>query len=187
MFILLEHQHIRIGKNLHIDNPGLLFFVSRSVSNPNLSIEEIFKSRLDESMNKTSSSLLRGEAFNLHLRGWSYDSSKTIFLELSSINRFLFKACLQDRRGVKYNVSFDLSASCIENFVLHSSNISRTMKLGRIDSVPSNGTSSINNDDDDESSKISFHVSTKYTYTLTFSSTITTNRGKYFVFRFFCL
>jgi hypothetical protein len=47
-----------------------------SISNPNISIEEIFKSRLDESMNKTSSSLLRGEAFNLHLRGWSYDSSK---------------------------------------------------------------------------------------------------------------
>jgi hypothetical protein len=95
----------------------------------------------------------------------------------------LFKACLQDRRGVKYNVSFDLSASCIENFLLHSSNISRTMKLGRIDSVPSNGMSSSIDDDDDESSTISFHVSTKYTYTLTFSSTITASRGKDFVFR----
>jgi hypothetical protein len=46
------------------------------MQNQNLSIEEIFKPRLDESMNKTSSSLLRGEAFNLHLRGWCYDSSK---------------------------------------------------------------------------------------------------------------
>jgi hypothetical protein len=46
------------------------------IPNQNISIEEIFKSRLDESMNKTSSSLLRGEAFNLHLSGWSYDPSK---------------------------------------------------------------------------------------------------------------
>lgn len=92
---------------------------------------------------------------------------------------FSFKACLQDRRGVKYNVSFDLSASCVENFLLHSSNISRTMKLGRIDSVSPNGiSSSIHDDDDDESSTISFHVSTKYSYTLTFSSTITAGRGK---------
>jgi hypothetical protein len=135
-------------------------------------------------MNKTSSSLLRGEAFNLHLRGWCYDSSKVFWLVLMSWFFILFKACLQDRRGVKYNVSFDLSASCIENFLLHSSNISRTMKLGRIDSVPSNGVSSIH-DDDDESSTISFHVSTKYTYTLTFSSTITTSRGKNLVFIIF--
>jgi len=47
-----------------------------SISNPNISIEEIFKSRLNETMNKPPSSLLRGEAFNLHLRGWSYDPSK---------------------------------------------------------------------------------------------------------------
>jgi hypothetical protein len=50
------------------------------------------------------------------------------------------------------------------------------MKLGRIDSVSPNGLSSMN-DDDDESSTISFHVSTKYTYTLTFSTTITASRG----------
>jgi len=81
---------------------------------------------------------------------------------------------------VKYNVSFDLSASCVENTSFHSSNISRTMKLGRIDSVTPNGqTSSIDDDDDDDqSSTISFHVATKYTYTLTFSSTITANRSK---------
>ena len=53
------------------------------------------------------------------------------------------------------------------------------MKLGRIDSVSPNGiSSSIHDDDDDESSTISFHVSTKYSYTLTFSSTITAGRGK---------
>jgi len=52
------------------------------------------------------------------------------------------------------------------------------MNLGRIDSVSPNGiSSSMNDDDDDESSTISFHVSTKYTYTLTFSSTITASRG----------
>lgn len=81
---------------------------------------------------------------------------------------------------MKYNVSFDLSASCVENTSFHSSNISRTMKLGRIDSVTPNGqTSSIDDDgDDDQSSTISFHVATKYTYTLTFSSTITANRSK---------
>ena len=50
------------------------------------------------------------------------------------------------------------------------------MKLGRIDSVSPNGLSSID-DDDDESSTISFHVSTKYTYTLTFSTTITSSRS----------
>jgi hypothetical protein len=133
-------------------------------------------------MNKTSSSLLRGDAFNLHLRGWSYDPSKFYFY-LIDIHFCFLKACLQDRRGVKHNVSFDLSASCIENFLLHPSNISRTMKLGRIDSVSPNGiSSSINDDDDDESSTISFHVSTKYTYTLTFSSTITTSRGRDFLF-----
>ena len=95
------------------------------------------------------------------------------------INLFDFlKACLQDRRGIKHNVSFDLSASCVENFLLHSSNISRTMKLGRIDSVSPNVlSSSMHDNDDDESSTISFHVSTKYTYTLTFSSTITASRG----------
>ncbi|CAF4355686.1 unnamed protein product, partial [Adineta steineri] len=98
---------------------------------------------------------------NLHLRGWSYDST-----------------CLQERRGVKYNVAFDLSASCVENFLVNTSNISRTMKLGRIDSISPNGISSMNDDDeDDESSTISFHVSTKYTYTLTFSTTITASRG----------
>jgi hypothetical protein len=99
------------------------------------------------------------------------------------INLYHLKACLQDRRGVKYNISFDLSASCIENFLLHPSNISRTMKLGRIDSVLPNGISSSMNDDDDESSTISFHVSTKYTYTLIFSSTITASRGRMFILK----
>jgi len=58
------------------------------------------------------------------------------------------------------------------------------MKLGRIDSVSPNGISSSMNDDDDddESSTISFHVSTKYTYTLTFSSTITASRGRDILF-----
>lgn len=55
------------------------------------------------------------------------------------------------------------------------------MKLGRIDSAAPHGASSSMNDDDDESSTISFHVSTKYTYTLTFSSTITASRGKRFL------
>ena len=41
------------------------------------------------------------------------------------------------------------------------------------------------NNDDDESSTISFHVSTKYTYTLTFSSTITASRGIDLSFVFF--
>ena len=53
------------------------------------------------------------------------------------------------------------------------------MKLGRIDSVAPNGiSSSMHDDEDEESSTISFHVSTKYSYTLTFSSTITASRGK---------
>ena len=55
------------------------------------------------------------------------------------------------------------------------------MKLGRIDSVPQKGTSTAmkdEEDDEDLSSTISFHVSTKYTYTLTFSSTITMIRGE---------
>jgi len=109
------------------------------------------------------------------------------FINSILFNRYIFlKACLQDRRGVKHNVSFDLSASCVENLLLHTSNISRTMKLGRIDSVSPNGiSSSMNDDDDDESSTISFHVSTKYTYTLTFSSTITTHRGIDFILKFF--
>lgn len=96
---------------------------------------------------------------------------------IPNISFFLrFLACVQERRGVKYNVSFDLSASCIENF---SSNVSRTMKLGRIDSVAPNGiSSSMHDDEDEESSTISFHVSTKYSYTLTFSTTITATRGK---------
>ncbi|CAF0778017.1 unnamed protein product [Rotaria sp. Silwood1] len=168
-------KHIQIYKTLALRwqiNPSFLHrnlkyvhiartsIHSNRVPNQNISIEEIFKSRLDDSMNKTSSSLLRGDAFNLHLRGWSYDSS-----------------CLTERRGIKHNVSFDLSASCVENCSLHPSNISRTMKLGRIDSVLPHGLSSSMNDDDDESSTISFHVSTKYTYTLTFSSTITASRG----------
>lgn len=55
---------------------------SFSISNQNASIEEIFKSRLAESMNKTSSSLLRCDAFNLHLRGWSYDSSMSIIFSV---------------------------------------------------------------------------------------------------------
>jgi hypothetical protein len=60
------------------------------------------------------------------------------------------------------------------------------MKLGRIDSIsPNSMSSSMNDDDDDESSTISFHVSTKYTYTLTFSSTITTNRGIDFILKYF--
>lgn len=50
------------------------------------------------------------------------------------------------------------------------------MKLGRIDSVLPQGSSSMV-DDEDESSTISFHVSSKYTYTLTFSSTISVGRG----------
>lgn len=87
--------------------------------------------------------------------------------------------CLQDRRGIKYNVAFDLSASCVEKLFNQTSNISRTMKLGRIDSISPNGlSSSMNDDEDDESSTISFHVSTKYVYTLTFSTTITASRGK---------
>jgi len=60
------------------------------------------------------------------------------------------------------------------------------MKLGRIDSISPNSMSSSMNDDDDESSTISFHVSTKYTYTLTFSSTITTNRGIDFILKYIC-
>ena len=55
------------------------------------------------------------------------------------------------------------------------------MKLGRIDSVPQKGTSPSTKDEDndtDESSTISFHVSTKYIYTLTFSSNITISRGE---------
>lgn len=83
MFILLEHQYIQIGKNLFLHFFNHCFFCR--IPNQNLSIEEIFKSRLDETMNKTTSSLLRGEAFNLHLRGWSYDPSK-FFL----INSFKF-------------------------------------------------------------------------------------------------
>ena len=52
------------------------------------------------------------------------------------------------------------------------------MKLGRIDSVPHRGLSiSMKAEDDDESSTISFHVSTKYTYTLTFTSVVTIIRG----------
>lgn len=168
-------KHIQIYKTLALRrqiNPSFLHrnlkyvYIARTPTNSNrnsnLSIEEIFKSRLDESLHKTTSSSLRADAFNLHLRGWSYDST-----------------CLQERRGMKYNVSFDLSASCVENTLFHSSNVSRTMKLGRIDSVTPNGQSSSidNDDDDDESSTISFHVSTKYTYTLTFSSTITAGRG----------
>ncbi|CAF0733569.1 unnamed protein product [Rotaria sp. Silwood1] len=168
-------KHIQIYKTLALRwqiNPSFLHrnlkyvhiartsIHSNRIPNQNISIEEIFKSRLDDSMNKTSSSLLRGDAFNLHLRGWSYDSS-----------------CLTERRGIKHNVSFDLSASCVENCLIHPSNVSRTMKLGRIDSVLPHGLSSSMNDDDDESSTISFHVSTKYTYTLTFSSTITASRG----------
>ena len=53
------------------------------------------------------------------------------------------------------------------------------MKLGRIDSVSHRDMSLPVHDDenDDESSTISFHVSTKYAYTLTFSSTITMSRG----------
>ncbi|CAF0798810.1 unnamed protein product [Adineta steineri] len=169
-------KHIQIYKTLALRwqiNPSFLHrnlkyihiartsIHSNRIPNQNISIEEIFKSRLDEGVNKPTSSLLRGEAFNLHLRGWSYDST-----------------CLQERRGVKYNVAFDLSASCVENFLVNTSNISRTMKLGRIDSISPNGISSMNDDDeDDESSTISFHVSTKYTYTLTFSTTITASRG----------
>ena len=98
---------------------------------------------------------------------------KVSFFEMFYFSSSSWKACLQDRRGIKYNVSFDLSATCVENFLHHTSNISRTMKLGRIDSVSPNGISSMN-DDDDESSTISFHVATKYTYTLTFSTTSTT-------------
>jgi len=60
---------------------------------------------------------------------------------------------------VKYNVSFDLSASCVENTSFHSSNISRTMKLGRIDSVTPNGqTSSIDDDGDDDAMEFSGDV-----------------------------
>ncbi|CAF3325994.1 unnamed protein product [Rotaria socialis] len=169
-------KHIQIYKTLALrwqTNPSFLHrnlkyvhiartpIHSNRVSNQHLSIEEIFKSRLGESLNKTASSLLRGDAFNLHLRGWSYDPS-----------------CLTDRRGTKHNISFDLSASCVENNSLNTSNVSRTMKLGRIDSASPRGmSSSMKDDDDDESSTISFHVSTKYTYTLTFSSTITASRG----------
>ncbi|UJR33883.1 hypothetical protein I4U23_021304 [Adineta vaga] len=171
-------KHIQIYKTLALRwqiNPSFLhrnlkyIYIARTfphsnrISNKNISIEEIFKSRLDESVRKPNSfvSLLRGEAFNLHLRGWSYDAT-----------------CLQDRRGVKYNVSFDLSASCLENLSNQMSNISRTMKLGRIDSISPNGSSSsMNDDEDDESSTISFHVSMKYTYTLTFSTTIAASRG----------
>lgn len=146
-----------------------------------VSIEEIFKSRLDESISRSSSSLLRGDAFNLHLRGWSYDPGKAFprcFSCLSSVSSRL--ASLPDRRGSRYNVSFDLSASCKENCFPQSSTISRMMKLGRIDSVsPLRGlSSSIKEEDDDESSTISFHVSTKYVYTLTFSSMVTLSRGK---------
>ena len=47
--------------------------VSSSHRSP--TIEEIFKSRLEESMHRSTSSLLRGDAFNLHLRGWSYEPS----------------------------------------------------------------------------------------------------------------
>ncbi|CAF1202219.1 unnamed protein product [Adineta ricciae] len=169
-------KHIQIYKTLALRwqiNPSFLHrnlkyvHIARTSSHPNRSnsnrsIEEIFKSRLNEISHKsTSSSLLRGEAFNLHLRGWSYDPN-----------------CLQDRRGVKYNVAFDLSASCLEKLFNQTSNVSRTMKLGRIDSISPNELSSSMNDDElDESSTISFHVSTKYVYTLTFSSTITASRG----------
>jgi hypothetical protein len=145
------------------------------------SIEDIFKSRLEDNLTRNSSSLLRGDAFNLHLRGWSYDPGQLLiqFIEHGSILVMFNIASLIDRRNTKYNVSFDLTASCVENCSPQTSNISRTMKLGRIDSVPYRGmSSSIKQEHDDESSTISFHVSTKYIYTLTFSSVITINRGR---------
>lgn len=98
-----------------------------------------------------------------------------------SISLFLsIKGSLTERRGIKYNVSFDLSASCVEHGLPSTSNVSRTMKLGRIDSVAHRDMSLPMREDenDDESSTISFHVSTKYAYTLTFSSTITMSRGE---------
>ena len=55
-----------------------------------MSIEEIFKSRLEESMNKSSSSLLRGDAFNLHLRGWSYDPSKRFYYSFFKLTLSVF-------------------------------------------------------------------------------------------------
>lgn len=92
---------------------------------------------------------------------------------------FMDLGSIIDRRGLKINVSFDLSASCVESSYRQTSNISRTMKLGRIDSVPQTGlTMSLKSEDEDESSTISFHVSTKYNYTLTFTSVLTLSRGK---------
>ena len=172
---------VKLFESVGIVVQDSMCFWSCPIRSQTMSIEEIFKSRLDESISRSSSSLLRGDAFNLHLRGWSYDPGRGVSSLPSIFWRFAFPlASLPDRRGSKYNVAFDLSASCKENCFPQTSNISRTMKLGRIDSVSSlrGLSSSIKEEEDDESSTISFHVSTKYVYTLTFTSVVTLNRGR---------
>lgn len=121
----------------------------------------------------------------MHLRGWSYDPSKAFSprMDIDMTNLSFQLGSLSDRRGTKCNVSFDLKASCVEHCFPQTANLSRTMELGRIDSVPPKGTASAMKDeeeDQEQSSTISFHVSTKYVYTLTFSSTITMGRGTFY-------